>query len=252
MSSFKISRRGFLAAMLASSANAAQGVRGGGSPGDLPALPSISELQAIADKFHAMARTAGLDLSRPLPRIHIRNVPGVSVYHSERNEITFPSWSEAPAGLRADADRMASETGGKITGQQFFADEFRYFFAHELSHWLQTQLRPSRTLELKDLTDPYEFELQANRTAVAFWRAIPEERAWLDRVVQRFERVLSQRPNPVPEGASSRTFFNERYPSKLGSSYPLFQFRMVIDASHAPTSYTFDEAVRDLTRQTPQ
>jgi len=204
---------------------------------------SVNDLQVLAERFRTAVEAAGTTIHVPLPRILIQRVPGVSVYDPDSNEITYPSWEETPVTGKAGQERAAFQTGEAITGQQFFAGQFRYFFVHELSHWLQMQL-PARR-ELKKVQDKYSLEAQANRVAVAFLASLPEERGFMERTVARFERLLAAKEKPLPEGESGRRYFNELY-GKLGAEYPYFQYQMVLDAWRSPARADWSKALEDL------
>ena len=132
-------------------------------------LPTLEELGTIAGRFHDAVKSAGMDLSKPLPQVFIRNRPGLSVYHPKENEITFPDWHSLTEEARVRFAETGASLGEPIGGERYFSETFRYFFVHELCHWVQSQ--ELRIDDISKIDDPYGIEFQANQCAIGFWEA---------------------------------------------------------------------------------
>jgi hypothetical protein len=134
--------------------------------------------------------------------------------------------------------RWATYTG-EATGQQLFDDMFhRFFYIHELSHWLQRQVKG-------DSRGAYRLELEANRITVAYWRE--KDIAYMTAMLARFQRLGERLPSPVPDGQDPEQYFNEN--RRMGSNpnaYGWFQTRMVIEAGAERPIRTFSGILRDL------
>jgi hypothetical protein len=161
------------------------------------------------------------------------------MYKSGPNTIHTSRWEKLTPEVQDDFKRWATYTSD-TTGQQLFDDMFhRFFFVHELAHWLQRQA--------KDYTkDGYQFELDANRITVAYWRE--KDTAYLSALLARLQRISDRLPSPVPAGQDAERYFNANR-SKLGSNpdvYGWFQTRMVVQAGTERPFRTFSETLHGL------
>ena len=204
----------------------------------LPQDPVVDQLTVIAQDFENRARLAGCAITAAIPAIVVDTPPQLSMYTGP-NTIHTSRWEELTPDGQAFFKRLAT-FAGNATGQQLFDDMFhRFFFVHELAHWLQFQT--------KDYTqDGYQFELDANRVAVAYWRE--KDSAYLSAMLARFQRINDGLPSPVPEGQDAEQYFNVNR-SKLGSNpdaYGWFQTRMVIQAAAGRPVRTFSETLHGL------
>jgi hypothetical protein len=200
--------------------------------------PLVDQLTVLAQDFERRARLARFAMTSASPAIVVDTPPQISML-TGTNTVHTSRWEELPPEVQDDFKRWATYTGD-ATGQQLFDDMFhRFFFIHELAHWLQ--------LQAKDYTkDGYQFELDANRVAVAYWRE--KDSAYLSAMLARFQRVNDLLPNPVPDGQDAEQYFNANR-SKLGSNpdvYGWFQTRMVVQAGAERPFRTFSETLHSL------
>lgn len=208
-------------------------------------LPTLEELGTIAGRFHDAVKSAGMDLSKPLPQVFIRNRPGFSVYHPKENEITFPDWHSLTEEARVRFAETGASLGEPIGGERYFSETFRYFFVHELCHWVQSQ--ELRIDDISKIDDPYGIEFQANQCAIGFWEAA--EPVWMRGAAARMTAVLARRTGPMPWGTQLRSWFNQRYPDKFGGDYGTAQFRMVLDAWNASPRSAFTAVMDRIGRE---
>jgi hypothetical protein len=98
----------------------------------------------------------------------------------------------------------------------------RHGLSSSLAHWLQRQA--------KDYTkDGYQFELEANRITVAFWREKDGE--YLSALLARFQRISDRLPSPVPDGQDAEQYFNANR-SGLGANQDVYGWFPVLQESH--------------------
>ncbi len=199
--------------------------------------PVVGRLTVIAEDFERRARSAGSVLTSADPVIVVDTPPQLSMLKD--NAIHVSRWEELTPDVQDFFKRLAA-FAGDATGQQLFDDMFhRFFFVHELVHWLQ--------LQAKDYTkDGYQFELEANRVTVAYWRE--KDSAYLSALLARIQRISERLPSPVPAGQDAEQYFNANR-SKLGSNpnvYGWFQTRMVVQAGAEQPVPTFSETLHDL------
>lgn len=152
-------------------------------------------------------------------------------------------WNSAPLPAKATFNLMAIYCKDGISGEKLFTESYsRLFFAHELGHWLQLQFHHGPI-------DQYHLELEANRIAVAFWSTRPDDRAWLQKMVERYKRVRGQFPNPMPKGADAADYFNRNWKTWVRDGkleYGNYQIRMIIDAWEEPSRPSFAEIVQQV------
>jgi hypothetical protein len=196
----------------------------------------------IAQDFERRARLAGAVITSASPAIVVDTPPQLSMYISGSNTIHTSRWEELTPEVQNLFNRWATYVGD-ATGKQLFDDMFhRFFFVHELAHWLQRQAKTNTN-------DVYQFELEANRVTVAYWRET--DGAYLTTLLAGFERLRDRLPTPVPSGQDAEQYFNANYRG-LGSNpdaYGWFQTRMVVQAGTERPVRTFSEALR---RPVPQ
>jgi hypothetical protein len=204
--------------------------------------PVLDQLKATAEDFERRVRSAGSAETIPTPAILLDTPPQLSKYTRKDNTIHTSRWEELAPDLQDNFKRWAGYAGDK-TGKQLFDEMFhRFFFVHELGHWLQIQATP-------DTNDVYSHELEANRLAVAYWRE--SDTPYLAALLARFRRISGGLPDPVPPGQDAEQYFNSNY-GKLGSNpdaYGWFQTRMVIRAGTERPIRPFAETVQRLSQK---
>ncbi len=176
------------------------------------------------------------------PTIVVDTRPQLSMYTRGDNTIHTARWEKLPPDVQDLVKRWATYAG-HTTGKQLFDDMFhRFFFVHELAHWLQIQGK-------NNTNDVYQRELGPNQLTVAYWRE--RDNRYLSALLARFRRISERLPNPVPPGQNAEEYFRSNYRG-LGSNpdvYGWFQLRMVIEAATERPVRTFSEAVHRLADQ---
>ncbi len=101
--------------------------------------PVVDRLTVIVQDFERRARLAGFAMTSASPVIVVDTPAQISMLTSGSNTIHTSRWEELPSSAQDVCKRCATYTGD-ATGEQLFADMFyRFFFVHELAHWLQLQ-----------------------------------------------------------------------------------------------------------------
>ncbi len=201
--------------------------------------PLVSQLAVIEQEFVNRVWSAGFRMTLPAPAIVVDTLPQLSMYTRENNTIHTARWEKLPLEVQDLVKRWATYAG-HTTGEQLFDDMFhRFFFVHELAHWLQIQGQ-------NNLNDVYQGELEPNRLTVAYWRE--SDSKYLSALLARFHRISERLPDPVPHGQDAEQYFKSNYRG-LGSNpdvYGWFQLRMVFEAATERPVRTFAEAVHRL------
>lgn len=204
-----------------------------------PADPVLGQLHAVARDFEVRVRSAGCERVAPHPAILLDTPPQLSMYTRKDDTIHTSRWEALTPDVQDLFTRWAGYAGDR-TGRQLFDEMFhRFFFVHELGHWLLIQVK-------HETADAYSRELAANRLAVAYWRERDASDAAA--LLARFRRIGAGLPDPVPAGEDAEQYFNSNH-MKLGArpdAYGWFQTRMVIQAGTERPSRSFAEAVQRL------
>ncbi len=146
-------------------------------------------------------------------------------------------------------NQWASYTTDEANGQQFYHDLFyRFFFVHEMGHWMEEvvlkQRKDGQTKAADDNSDHNrgELELDANRISVAWWRE--RDPMFIVRLVGDLRIIQGKLPSPVPAGADIKDFFARNY-MKLTedpNAYGWYQLQMIIVAYDGRPTMSFYQA----------
>jgi hypothetical protein len=199
----------------------------------------LQAMKTIANDFENRVHVRGIPDTAflPSPAIRILTTPSISFYHDRT--VTEGLFKELPPPVQGVFNQWASFTSDQASGETLFRDSFyRFFFVHELGHWLQARVQEARgrgeeTWPLAD-EDFYQDEIQSNRIAIAWWRE--HDVKYLDRLVSDYRHIEAHLPNPVPAGQDKRQFFNANY-AKLGNQpdvYGWYQLDLVLTAYDRP------------------
>ncbi len=144
--------------------------------------------------------------------------------------IQYAQWEDLPPAVQSV---FAGFTGkGLADGQKLYELYFYgYNIPHELGHILRS-IAGTRS----DLN--YDEEINANRFAVAFWRA---RRAvnLLRQVEETLRLCLARLPDPLPPGEDRADYFNKHQRELIDPpKYGHYQFNMVLSALARPESFT--------------
>ena len=173
--------------------------------------PVLDQEKAIAAKVEASRTSATLNCVQRRPRSESMRVRRCRLTTTERG-----MWSTRSIGrkcLRPSRQHLISgrPTRGRISGRQLFQDMFyRFFFVHELGHWMQDQILNQRhdakaeTAKKNADTARWQYEIVANRISVAWWRE--HDQAYLTKLVNDFRKIQRQLPIPVPQEKTPEHF----------------------------------------------
>lgn len=181
----------------------------------------MGQLIALRDSFVNQIKAEGFQPSLPPPTIVLDNPPSYGTYENEKNVLHIADWAALAPEDQARFSRVAAMLGGGQTGEQIFEEGVHHWvFVHELSHWWQA-------CQHKTGENHYSVEYGANRIAAAYWRL--KDPAFMERTAKRMATVYAAIPNPIPEGQSPQTYFNDNY-EKLGPTpaYRWYQDSMVL------------------------
>ena len=200
--------------------------------------PVLDQEKAIAVKVEARSHIDRFDLQNTTPEIRIDAGRTLSFYDNGTGNVVHEEyWEKAPLPEQTTFNQWATYTGDESSGRQLFQDMFyRFFFVHELGHWMQDQVLHQRhdakaeTAKKNADTARWQYETVANRISVAWWRE--HDQAYLAKLVNDFRKIQRKLPTPVPKGEDTRAFFTSEYDklSEDPNAYGWFQLQMVISA----------------------
>ena len=219
-----------------------------------PRDPVLDQEKAIAAQVEDRAHIRHFDLRTRVPKIRIDAGPSLSFYGMGKGNVVHEEhWGNVPPPEQASFNEWATYTIDEPTGSALFEDMFyRFFFVHELGHWMQDEvLRQRRDPDAKEAdknsaTARWQYETVANRISVAWWRE--HDPQYLAKLVNDFRAIENKLPNPVPTGESPRLFFTSEY-NKIAddpNAYGWFQLQMVILAYDEKPTLSFQQAIDKL------
>ena len=184
--------------------------------------PVLDQEKAIAVKVEARSHIDRFDLQNTTPEIRIDAGRTLSFYDNGTGNVVHEEyWEKAPLPEQTTFNQWATYTGDESSGRQLFQDMFyRFFFVHELGHWM--------------------------RISVAWWRE--HDQAYLAKLVNDFRKIQRKLPTPVPKGEDTRAFFTSEYDklSEDPNAYGWFQLQMVISAYDKQPAMSFQQAIDKL------
>jgi hypothetical protein len=225
--------------------------------GQSPSLktdPVLAQEKAIAAQVEGRAHIRGFKLKTKVPEIRIDAGPTLSSYGSVKDNVVHEEyWEKVPAPEQASFNQWATNTTDEPTGRALFEDMFyRFFFVHELGHWMQIQVLDQRhdpmaaRARKNSDTDRWQLETVANRISVAWWRE--HESAYLAKLVKDFRAIEAKLPNPIPPGEAPKHFFTREYDriSTDPDIYGWFPLQMVILVYDEQPALSFQQAIDKL------
>jgi hypothetical protein len=199
----------------------------------------LHTMDTIAADFQSKVHVRGIPDSAflPPPKVRIYTLPPFSYY--EKGTVTEGRFGELPPPVQQSINQWATFTSDQATGEALFHDMFyRFFFVHELGHWVQHGVLIVRQRSEGKLPDAeedfYQGEVQSNRIAVAWWRE--HDPKYIARMVADFREIESHLRCPVPTGQDKIQYFIENY-TKLGNdpeAYGWYQLDLVLTAYDQP------------------
>jgi hypothetical protein len=216
--------------------------------------PVLDQEKAIAVKVEAHSHIKNFELQTKAPEIRIDAGVVLSSYDNGTGNVVHEEyWEKLPSPEQATFDQWATYTGDEPSGRQLFQDMFyRFFFVHELGHWMQDQVLGQRHDANAEMakrnaeTARWQYETVANRVSVAWWRE--QDPAYLAKLVGDFRKIQLKLPNPIPHGEDARAFFTREY-DKLTedpNAYGWFQLQMVILVYEEKPALSFQKAINKL------
>lgn len=216
--------------------------------------PVLKKEQALAAQVEAQSHLEGFELRSKAPEIRIDAGVTLSFYDNGTGNVVHEAhWEKLPPPTLATFNQWATYTGDESSGRHLFEDMFyRFFFVHELGHWMQDQVLNQRHDAKADTAKKnadvarWQYETVANRISVAWWRE--HDPVYLAKLVEDFRRIQRKLPNPIPRGEDSRTFFTREYDklSEDPNAYGWFQLQMVVLVYDENPMLSFQQAIDQL------
>lgn len=216
--------------------------------------PILDKEKAIAAKVEGRSHIRNFDLQTRVPEIRIDAGPTLSFYGmGNGNAVHEERWEKVPLSEQASFNQWATYTADEPTGKALFEDMFyRFFFVHELGHWMQDEVLRQRRdpmakqADKNSATARWQYESTANRISVAWWRE--QDRGYLDKLVNDFRKIQRNLPNPIPPGEDPRAFFTREYQklAEAPNAYGWFQLQMVILVYEEKPALNFQQAIDTL------
>jgi hypothetical protein len=184
-------------------------------------------LDTLAASVEARFAEQGYAGSAAPPTVIVDSTPQLSYFVAQENAVHTSQWRAVAPEWQQTFNRWAALAGGQLSGEQLCGDTLnKFFFVHEIGHWAQSLYEP-RAGSLH--VNSYEYELEADRLAVAYWRS--EDPAFLNALMRNYRLITAKLPSPVPRGETPKQYFAEN-------------FRAVAANPDAYGWYKFDTALR--------
>lgn len=196
--------------------------------------PTLVALRALAAEVEAKVHVPGYPAFTP-PKVMLDAGMGVSYFSYDDQTVHETQFADLPPPMQGFWNQWAAYTTDQANGKALFDDMFhRFFFVHELGHWMASQViagLPDNEMSMvgkNEAGHKWEREVAANRIAVAWYRE--HDPQYLARLVKDFRLIQSHLPDPVPAGIDKKTYFTDNY-RKLGTdplAYGWYQLQMVL------------------------
>ena len=210
----------------------------------------LTQEQAIAAQFESRIHFSTLRFHPHLPKIKIETLPTISSF--DGRTIREARFEELPTPAQTLFNQWAAYTSDQPSGEKLFKDMFyRFFFVHELGHWVTGQVITNRkdggksTAAANMTKNHWQEELECNRIAVAWWRE--HDPAYLAKLMADFSAIEKKLPNPVPSGEQKQAYFAANY-ERLGNDpqvYGWFLLQSALDA-YNELPKKFQKVLNDL------
>jgi hypothetical protein len=213
--------------------------------------PTLVALRTLAAEVEAAVHVPGYKTFAP-PKIMLDAGMGASYFTYGDSIVHSAQFSDLPAPMQEIWNQWAGYTTDQPSGKALFDDMFhRFFFVHELGHWMASQViagLPDNEMIVvakNEAGHKWEREVAANRIAIAWYRE--HDPQYLAKLVADFRAIQAHLPDPVPSGIDKKTYFTENY-QKLGTdpmAYGWYQLQMVLVVYDEPAK-TFQQVLDDL------
>lgn len=213
--------------------------------------PTLVGLRALAAQVCAKVHVPGYSAFTP-PKVMLDAGASGSYFVYSENTVHSAQFADLPEPMQGIWTQWAGYTTDQPDGKALFDDMFhRFFFVHELGHWMAFQViarlpeKEMRLISENEANNMWAREIAANRIAVAWYRE--HDPQYLARLVADFRQIQARLPNPVPAGLDKKTYFTNNY-RKLGTdpqAYGWYQLQMVILVYDEPAA-TFEQVLNKL------
>ena len=196
--------------------------------------PTLVALRTLATQVEAKVHVPGYPTFPP-PKVMLDAGTAVSFFSYGDETAHEAQFADLPPPMQELWNNWAADTTDEPTGKVLFDDMFhRFFFVHELGHWMASQViagLPDSQMTVvakNEAGHKWEGEVAANRIAVAWYRE--HDPQYLEKLIKDFRSIQAHLPNPVPAGIDEKTYFTDNY-QKLGTdpmAYGWYQLQMVL------------------------
>jgi hypothetical protein len=213
--------------------------------------PTLIQLRSLAAQVEQKVQVPAY-AKFASPKVMLDAGTGVSYYTFGNRTVHEAQFADLPAPMQDIWKQWSSFTTDEPDGKALFDDMFhRFFFVHELGHWMASEViagLPEKEMLVvgkKESGNKWESETTANRIAVAWYRE--HDPQYLAKLVADFRAIQAHLPDPVPAGMDKKTYFTQNY-AKLGKdpmAYGWYQLQMVLVVYDEP-AHSFQQVLKDL------
>ncbi len=206
--------------------------------------PTLVRLRALATQVEEKVHVPGYPAFAP-PKVMLDAGTGVSFFSYGQQTVHEAQFGDLPAPMQGIWKQWSGYTTDEPSGKALFDDMFhRFFFVHELGHWMASQViaglpeKEMGAVAKNEANNKWAREIAANRVATAWFRE--HDPQYLAKLVADFRSIQAHLPDPVPAGVDKKTYFTENYQT-LGQdpmAYGWYQLQMVL--------LVYDEPVRSF------
>ena len=213
--------------------------------------PTLVGLRLLATQVEEKVHVPGYPAFAP-PKVMLDAGTGVSFFSYGQQAVHEAQFGDLPAPMQDIWKQWSGYTTDEPSGKALFDDMFhRFFFVHELGHWMASQViagLPDSEMSViakNEANNKWAREIAANRIATAWFRE--RDPQYLAKLVVDFRAIQAHLPDPVPAGVDEKTYFTENYQT-LGQdpmAYGWYQLQMVLLVYDEPAR-SFQQVLDDL------
>ena len=196
--------------------------------------PTLVGLRTLAKQVEEKVQVPGYPAFAP-PKVMLDAGTGVSFFSYGDQTVHEAQLGDLPAPMQDIWTQWSAYTTDEPSGKSLFDDMFhRFFFVHELGHWMASQViaglpdSEMSAVAKNEANNKWDREIAANRIATAWYRE--HDPQYLAKLMADFRRIQAHLPDPVPAGVDKKSYFTENYQT-LGTdpmAYGWFQLQMVL------------------------
>lgn len=213
--------------------------------------PTLVGLRLLATHVEEQVHVPGYP-AFARPKVMLDAGTGVSFFNYGDQTVHAAQLADLPAPMQDIWKQWSGYTTDEPSGKALFDDMFhRFFFVHELGHWMASQViagLPDSEMSViakNEANNKWAREIAANRIATAWFRE--RDPQYLAKLVADFRRIQAHLPDPVPAGVDKKTYFTENYQT-LGQdpmAYGWYQLQMVLLVYDEPAR-SFQQVLDEL------